>query len=455
MNASMSKNILVLISFLTYLIFQYSNVQCQGVLKNTTISGEIKNFVGQVEIENLSDEGELMLGLNQIKIYPDSNGRFSVSFELAKPNYYRIGRNILYLSPGCNYEVFIDYKWPENADIKGCNREENLYLRFTPFPFAGSFLESGDSIKATIHQTISNILESAKKRRNVLNQLVNVDKDFKVLERARIQADIINSINYIGTYFPYINKLKGDSLEVFRKDFRKIINPYMKEYSKGFTKSEYLKIQVYRLNTYNILNYGDSVGREASKLKEYLETLHIANVMDKWINENKVDSIEFNIGKIKNPFYRATLKDKLKILQNRFDGKTPDLRISDTSGNYIYLSSFKGKVIFLEFWATWCAPCVREFSYMDTLRLKYSQRNDILILSVSIDQDLLKWKEVLNLRNLSGFQYNINPSLLEELHVLQIPRSIIIDREFNIASMFGPNPSSKEVYNIIQSVLDK
>lgn len=446
---------LFLVLSLFFLIFQYNNGKCQTKPNYATISGEVRNFKGQVEVENLSDEGELMLGLNQIKFYPDSNGKFSVSFKLVKPNYYRIGRNILYLSPGCNYKVFIDYKWPEHADFKGCNRAENLYLRFTPFPFAGSFLESGDSVKSTIQETISCILESAKRRRNDLNQLVKVDKVFLKLESARIQADIINSLKYISTYFPYINKLKGDSLEMFRKEYKETVNPYLREYSLEFTKSEYLKIQVYRLNTFIILNNGDSVGKEAAKLNEYLECFRIANHIDTWVNENKSDSFKFYMRAVKNPFYKSTLENNFKFIQSRFSGRTPDLKLLDTAGNYTYLSSFKGKVIFIEFWATWCGPCVKEFSYMDSLRLKYKQRGDILIISLSIDQDLQKWKEVLKSRTLTGLQFNIQPSLLQELHVLEIPRSIIINRNYNITSMFGPNPSNKEVYKIIQAVLDK
>src|ERR1700733_11508441 len=119
-----------------------------------TLSGTTRNFNNQVQVEDISEMQDLLLPDPQRFFVPDSSGHFSIKFLLNSPNYFRVGRNILYLSPGDELAVFIDYKDPTLATFTGTHSKENEYLRETPFPKGGSFLEAGSRIKATVALTV-------------------------------------------------------------------------------------------------------------------------------------------------------------------------------------------------------------------------------------------------------------------------------------------------------------
>lgn len=63
----------------------------------------------------------------------------------------------------------------------------------------------------------------------------------------------------------------------------------------------------------------------------------------------------------------------------------PDFTLSDLDGNEVSLSDFKGKVVFLNFWATWCPPCRNEMPSMEALYQKLKDK-DFELLAVSLDR---------------------------------------------------------------------
>lgn len=70
--------------------------------------------------------------------------------------------------------------------------------------------------------------------------------------------------------------------------------------------------------------------------------------------------------------------------------KAPDFSIKDQQGHLVKLSDFRGKVVFLNIWGTWCTPCVEEMPEMETLYQAFKGRK-FQMMAISIDND---WKEV-------------------------------------------------------------
>ena len=70
--------------------------------------------------------------------------------------------------------------------------------------------------------------------------------------------------------------------------------------------------------------------------------------------------------------------------------QAPDFSIKDQSGHLIKLSDYRGKVVFLNIWGTWCEPCKREMPQMETMYQAFKGKK-FQMLAVSIDND---WKEV-------------------------------------------------------------
>ncbi|UTA67913.1 TlpA disulfide reductase family protein [Emticicia sp. 21SJ11W-3] len=159
---------------------------------------------------------------------------------------------------------------------------------------------------------------------------------------------------------------------------------------------------------------------------------------------------------IKNAEYLAILRDKLRLL---IYSSIPDLSLEKDDGTTIKLSELKGKVIYVDFWATWCAPCIKEFSHSINLRKKFKDREDLVFIYASQDSDKDKWRMFLkNHPDLQGLHVVLKEEQLQKLsnsiNLKSIPHYLIIDKAGKIAMNFAPRPSDNKTSIILQKVLD-
>ncbi len=110
-----------------------------------------------------------------------------------------------------------------------------------------------------------------------------------------------------------------------------------------------------------------------------------------------------------------------------------DFSIQDLEGNKIPFDRFRGKVIFLNLWATWCGPCRAEMAGIENLYSKID-RSQITFVMLSLDKDSDKNKVITYLKN-KGFSFpGFMPSgyLPAQLKVPEIPTTFIISKEGKI-----------------------
>ena len=68
-------------------------------------------------------------------------------------------------------------------------------------------------------------------------------------------------------------------------------------------------------------------------------------------------------------------------------GPAPTWAVQDLDGAPVRLEDFRGKFVVLNFWATWCEPCIGEWPQIDRLAERFADRDDIVVLTISIDSD--------------------------------------------------------------------
>lgn len=78
----------------------------------------------------------------------------------------------------------------------------------------------------------------------------------------------------------------------------------------------------------------------------------------------------------------------------------PVFTLKDMKGNTVTLESFKGKIVFLDFWASWCGPCKEEFPELDALYQKY-KKDGFEVIGVSVDNSASNVAEFLKKRPIS------------------------------------------------------
>ena len=110
----------------------------------------------------------------------------------------------------------------------------------------------------------------------------------------------------------------------------------------------------------------------------------------------------------------------------------PDISLPDVNGNIVKLSSLKGKVVLLDFWASWCGPCRRSNHEMVPVYNKYKDKG-LEVYAISIDADELMWMNAIQKDKMTWLNVNDKKGargdeLLNTWAVRFIPATFIIDR---------------------------
>jgi thiol-disulfide isomerase/thioredoxin len=121
----------------------------------------------------------------------------------------------------------------------------------------------------------------------------------------------------------------------------------------------------------------------------------------------------------------------------------PAFTATDLEGNALQLSTYKGKVVYLDIWATWCGPCLREIPAMETL-IGDMDGQDVVFLAISVDENEAAWRKMLKDKAMKGIHGiapgNFESSVAKAFQVKGIPRYVLIDQDGNIANANAPRP---------------
>lgn len=116
--------------------------------------------------------------------------------------------------------------------------------------------------------------------------------------------------------------------------------------------------------------------------------------------------------------------------------KAPDFTLRDVTGKTVTLESLKGRVLFINFWASWCPPCKKETPELDKLAGRYKD-SDLMVMAVNIDKTRDKADEFLErigLLHSNRLTILLDPqsSVVSSYGARAMPTSFIIDRDGTI-----------------------
>jgi len=125
----------------------------------------------------------------------------------------------------------------------------------------------------------------------------------------------------------------------------------------------------------------------------------------------------------------------------RLNEPAPDFSLKATDGRTVRLSSFKGKVVILNFWATWCGPCNLELPHLQEFYDKHKEHKDVALLTISTDENRALVEPFLRRKGYS-FPVLYDDGLRTPFKVRGIPTTFIIDPSGRIrVRMVGFNPN--------------
>ena len=419
-----------------------------GIGKNVRLHGSLKEFGTKVvSMEFNGAAGEISKIWTQ-EIMVNEDGSFDFSFDLKRPGYYSVGRNTLYLTPGDDMEVYLSTSQSQSW-FKGKGAEVNNYMKGRLSPQRGSFLDVGHNVKADFEQTKKYIDELAAQREKELKALQNVSKEFVELETMRIKGDVANSYMM---YLWYSSLLRNDKtkeekkkiIDEFKNSIREYINPLLKEIS---AKDKYLDVAVVRGILLSNCDTSTSVYDfpKSKRLKEFYDAYTMGMRMEEVMTQSLYNELHAFGSKLKSADIKQAFLWRLEQRARLMEGRPAiDFSVMDMNGKEGKLSDYKGKVLYVDFWATWCGPCLGEIPSFNELSKKYP---NIQFVGVSLDERMKSWQNKLKKDSDHGNVLELisrDPLIWTGWDITGIPRFLLIDKDFKIISASAPWPSQKE-----------
>lgn len=136
--------------------------------------------------------------------------------------------------------------------------------------------------------------------------------------------------------------------------------------------------------------------------------------------------------------------------------KAPDFNLKDQYGVVHSLENYKGKVIFLSFWATWCPPCKKEMPDIENIYKEYGEnKKDVVILGVNSEKE----NEVKKFLKDKGYTFptviDENSEVMRKYFIQAFPTSFVIDKEGNVYGYVMGGLTKEQIKQVIEEVLKK
>lgn len=173
------------------------------------------------------------------------------------------------------------------------------------------------------------------------------------------------------------------------------------------------------------------------------------------------DYFEAKVGEYRKHYPKSAnnaLLDGIAAEVKRFDPGQPALDFDFTTleGKKMKLSDLKGKVVYMDFWASWCGPCKGEMPHAKKIK-EHFQGKDVVFLYVSIDDKEEAWKRGIEAMDISGVHTRTpgwQGDIARRYQIQSVPSYFLIDKKGNFVTRRTPRPSqSAELISLIEGLL--
>ncbi|MCK0131304.1 TlpA family protein disulfide reductase [Flavobacteriaceae bacterium F08102] len=431
------------------------------ILSGKIINKELKSLV----LRNMSNQNTI----DTVNL--TTNGNFLDTLN-TKPGKYVLfdGENStkLYLDTGYHIHITYDVNDYENSlELSGVGADASRYQLAKEKKLTELFGQP--STVYTLYEDAykAKMAEIKTANLNLLNEYESIDTLFLKKEKRNLAYEYLVSLTKYQNYHAYYTQKddfrvsKGflselDNLSVENADDYMFSSAY-----KNLVSSITMKLAD-KYATNDSIDYGLAIIKSISNIKneDVKNSLLFSKVKS---NIAFTDDLEafytaFNATSTNN-MHKAKIKEHYDILKLVSKGQ-PSPKFSgyeNYNGETTSLDDLKGKYVYIDVWATWCAPCKAEIPFLKKVEKTYHDKNiEFVSISVDAEKDYHKWKTMVKKEKLSGIQLIADKSwkskFVESYLIKGIPRFILIDPQGNIVSSNAPRPSDPKLIDLFNEL---
>ena len=162
--------------------------------------------------------------------------------------------------------------------------------------------------------------------------------------------------------------------------------------------------------------------------------------------------------KVQQSKWGKAIRESIELRQRIEPGRlAPEVTLARRDSSLVSLADYRGKVVVLDFWASWCRPCRASFPWVREFYEEYREKG-VEIIGVSIDENKASWEKALDEERLPW------PQVIDEIekgrsrvgglyHVLAVPMFVVVDKEGKI--VVRAHMEKKELSAVVEKVLGK
>ncbi len=459
-----STNQTLLIFFISVLVFLSCTDQSKTV-KLTTFSGKIKN--------NATNEVRLEGNDTVYKGEVNSNGFFKMQFTLKEESTFTYTGNeftTIHLSPGDSIHLSVDSKdwrtFDKTLNFSGNGSSKNNYFfskslieynlnRYFEKNLIKKketdFIKAIDSVYTILYKHFENFQNKTPEYSHGMlqyeNQSIAYSKKTKIL-RYYIRNKGLQNEEIVKKVTPLIENINlNNSQHIDLVSYNSLVIEYFKYLQKQDEDSTD-PTKALSTTLINIDRFLENIELKSSVAQFFLK---------EYISGHQLEPSFFNT--LKDQVSNSSLSAFETIYRNEkplaISDKAPNFVLIDKNGKPYSLNTFKGTYIYIDVWASYCGPCIKEFPYFEQLKLDFKDKN-ITFVSVSLDRKEGDWLSSVAKNNMTAYQLKAENDWSSEfvkdynLNYFGIPYYIIIDPNGTVIKLPGPKPSeARKVLNEI------
>jgi peroxiredoxin len=445
----------------------------------TTISGEIDNLKNDtikifLQINDITRQSE-------VHTIPVKNGKFTDTLQINKPVYFYTKQDTNYvnglLQPGDRITILYDASIGKpSSRFKGTGSEKTSFINF--------FLSGLKLYKSLMVQ-----VPNARTQKYPFDYLLNyVDSTGQVmlakldaiksfmnpesydLLKADIKATVMSSkyssvgLVYHESVDETLNKRQNKLTKISREYLQQILSfdetfSYSFSYLNAVYNILFVDYSSKTLDNKNLIDKYHYLSKKLpGKLKVPVLTLFLEYDVGKL---NQAEDLETLINQIysspKDSVYRSYAEKRYNDVTSFKKGmNAPDFTVENEKGEKVTLASFKGKVVYIDFWYGACVPCHALFQRIEPVKKYFSSNDKVVFLTVSIDRKAT-WEAAIKKYKIPGYHVftenkELSHPIIKSYKVASYPTTCLIDKNGKIF-MATPSDNPEELQKEIEQAL--